>query len=203
MKTVSQIKFDRILKEGFHELLKSVGFKKKSTNFYLQLNTIGQIINIQKSISGNKDNIRFTINTGIFVPQYWLAFYNYSNKVLPDYPTEQECLIRQRIGELRNQRDMWYDITESTDEEQLIVEMRKNLIEFILPYFNKVNSIDQMLKELDEEHIIITPLAKLILYGELKHLDKAQREYDKLLKETTHLNFLAKLKEYGQKYGLV
>jgi hypothetical protein len=59
MKTVSGIKFDRIIKEGFHELLKPMGFKKKANNFYL---------------------IRFTINTGIFVPEFWVVFYDYRDK---------------------------------------------------------------------------------------------------------------------------
>jgi hypothetical protein len=116
MKTVSEIKFEKIIKDGFHELLKPLGFKKKANNFYLQLDTIGQIINVQKSAWGNKDSISFTINTGIFVPEYWFAFYNYSDKGLPSYPTEPECLIRKRIGNIRNQHDTWYDIKDRTDE---------------------------------------------------------------------------------------
>lgn len=51
-------------------MLKPLGFKKKENNFYLKLDTIGQIINVQISRWGNKDNISFTINAGIFVPEY-------------------------------------------------------------------------------------------------------------------------------------
>lgn len=201
MKTVSEIKFDKIIKGGFHDILKPLGFKKKANNFYLKLDTIGQIINVQKSAFGNKDNISFTINTGIFVPEYWLVFYNYNNKGLPDYPTEPECLIRKRIGGLRNQHDTWYDIKERTDEYQLIAEMRKNLTEFILPYFDRLNSTEKMVQELDKADIM-TPLGKLIVYGELKQLDKAKREYKGLLNNKTNPHFLMKVREYGQKYGL-
>ena len=49
MKTISEIKFDKVIKDGFHEILKPLGFKKKANNFYLKLDTIGQIINVQKS----------------------------------------------------------------------------------------------------------------------------------------------------------
>ncbi|MCD2425504.1 DUF4304 domain-containing protein [Niabella pedocola] len=202
MKTISEIKFAKVIKEGFHELLKPLGFKKKANNFYLQLDGIGQIINIQKSAWGNKDNIGFTINTGIFVPEYWLTFYNFSSKELPDYPTEPECLIRKRIGELRNQHDTWYDIKERTDELQLIAEMRKNLTDFILPYFNKLNSTEKMLRELDSADMILTPLGKLIVYGEFGLSGKAKQEYKALLSTKTNPSFLLTIKEYGQKYGL-
>jgi hypothetical protein len=73
MKTISELKFDKIIKDGFHEILKPLGFKKKANNFYLKLDTLGQIINVQKSAWGNKNNIDFTINTGIFVPKYCMT----------------------------------------------------------------------------------------------------------------------------------
>ncbi|ACU07077.1 hypothetical protein FIC_00622 [Flavobacteriaceae bacterium 3519-10] len=202
MKTVSETKFDKIIKNGFHEVLKPLGFKKKENNFYLKLDRIGQIINVQKSVWGNKNNIDFTINTGIFVPEYWLAFYDFINKGLPDYPTEPECLIRKRIGTIRNQHDTWYHIKETTDEEQLIVEMRKNLTEFILPYFDRLNSTEKMLQELEKADMMMTPLGKLIVYGELNQFDKAKREYEILLNNKTNPHFLMTVKEYGQKYKL-
>lgn len=202
MKTASEIKFDKIIKEGFHEILKPLGFKKKANNFYLNLDTIGQIINVQKSAFGNKDSISFTINTGIFVPEYWLAFYNHSEEGLPEYPTEPECLIRKRIGNLRNQHDTWYDIKERTDQQQLIAEMRKNLTEYILPYFNRLNSSEKMLQELDKADMKLIPLGKLIIYGEFKRLDKARQEYEWLLSNSINPHFLMTVKEYGQKYGL-
>ncbi|MDI9862322.1 DUF4304 domain-containing protein [Flectobacillus roseus] len=202
MKSISEIKFDKIIKQGFHEILKPLGFKKKANNFYLKLDTIGQIINIQKSAFGSKDSISFTINTGIFVPEYWLAFYNYSDKGLPNYPTEPECLIRKRIGTLRNRHDTWYDIKERTDEQQLIDEMKTNLTKFILPYFDRLNSTEKMLQELDKADMIMTPLGKIIIYGELKLFDKAKREYEGLLNKKTNPHFLMTVKKYGQKYEL-
>jgi hypothetical protein len=208
MKTVSEIKFEKVIKGGFHELLKPLGFKKKVNNFYLQLDTIGQIINVQKSAWGNKDSISFTINIGIFVPEYWLAFYNKSDKGLPDYPTQPECLIKKRIGELRNQHDTWYDINERTDEQQLISEIKKNLTDFILPYFNRINNTERMIQELDNSNImsdpfmIMSPLGRLVVYGEFGQFDKAKSDYEFLLNNKTNPYFLLKLKEYGQKYGL-
>lgn len=202
MKTLAELKFDRIIKEGFHEILKPLGFKKKGNNFYLQLPELGQIINIQKSAYYSKEEIHFTINTGIFIPEYWLAFYNFHDGTLPVFPTEPECLVRKRIGNLRNQKDTWYDITEATDENLLISEMKENFEFFILPYFNSLKTINQFLELIETENLLSRAYDKLIVYGEFKLSDKAQKEYEKLLKETRNPYTLESIKEYGQKYGL-
>lgn len=57
MKTSIEVKFDNIIKQGLHEVLKSKGFRRKNNNFYLQLPELGQIINIQKSSYYSKDHI--------------------------------------------------------------------------------------------------------------------------------------------------
>jgi hypothetical protein len=203
MKTLTEIKFDKIVKEGFHEILKPLGFKKKANNFYIQRQEIGQIINIQKSTWYSRDFNKFTINIGLFLPEYWIGLDYHKGKELPIYPTELDCLIRKRIGELRNQDDTWYDVDESTDESNLIVEMHSILKDYILPYLDRTKTKETFIELLDNEIIDLAPLGKLIAYGELKQFDKAKKEYDRFLEEKTNLDFLKTVKEYGQKYGVV
>ncbi len=186
MKTEAEMKFDRIMKQSFHEVLKPLGYKKKINNFYIQRQGFGQIINIQKSVWRTKNDINFTINIGLFLPEYWAGMIYNQGKPIPIFPTEPECVIRKRIGHLRKQHDIWYDITEKTDESILIAEMRMNLDKFILPYFNTNNSKEEILKTLDKEIQILAPLSKLVVYGELKQIDKA-----KLLPETKYATFSA------------
>lgn len=202
MKTLTEFKFDQIIKNGFHDILKPIGFKKKAYNFYLRRQDIGQIVNIQKSSFYSKDRISFTINTGIFVPEYWAGLYYNIGKELPIFPSEPECLIRQRIGQLRNQNDTWYDVDEKTDENDLIIEMRINLENYILPYFEQTKTKDGFLAMLDKNELPLNPLGKLVVYGELKQILRAKLEYDKLLKESTNSHFIKTVQEYGQKYGL-
>jgi hypothetical protein len=80
--------------------------------------------------------------------------------------------------------------------------MKKNLTNFILPYFDRLNSTEKMLQELDKADMMMAPLGKLIVYGELKQFDKAKREYAGLLNNKINPHFLMTVKEYGQKYGL-
>lgn len=120
---------------------------------------------------------------------------------MPTFPTEPECLIRKRIGSLGHRGD-WYDVNEKTNEQDLIEEMKANLEEFILPYFNSTKTKSEVLKLLDSEKHILTPLGKIITYSELKLFEKAKSEYFSLLRGKSNALFLETVKEYGKKYGL-
>ncbi len=203
MKTETQEKFDRIIKESFIEILKPLGFKKKANNFYLPLEKIGHIINIQKSRYSTKDDIRFTINVGIFSPEYWLACFNYHNKDVPAYPTEPECMIKERISCMRGLPDIWYNITTTTDIEELIAEMKYNISSFILPFFEKLNTVQKLINELEASETLLHTAAKMTFFAELKLLDKARAEYRKLSNERYNPQQMASLKEYAEKQGLI
>ncbi|MGJ1227207.1 DUF4304 domain-containing protein [Sphingobacterium siyangense] len=203
MKTENQEKFDKIIKESFIKILKPLGFKKKANNFYLPLEKIGHIINIQKSYYSTKDDIRFTINVGIFSPEYWLACFNYHNKDVPAYPTEPECMIRERISGMRGLPDIWYNITPMTDIEELIAEMKYNISSFILPFFEKLNTVQKLINELEASETLLHTAAKMTFFAELKLLDKARVEYRKISKENYNRHQIARLKEYAEKHGLI
>ena len=202
-KTVTEQNFDIIIKDCFKTILKPLGFKKKGNNFYRQLQNLGQIINVQKSSFYSKDHISFTINTGLFIPEYWLTFYTYHNGTIPDYPTEPICAIRQRIGKLKYNIDKWFDIDLVTDIAELKRETADNVLNFIIPYFEKNKTQSDVIQLLQDENIKLDKLARLIIFGEYKHFDKAQLEYDKLKQDKyTFTNMKTTLFEYRDKYTL-
>ena len=203
MKTDTQIKLDTIVKEGFTPLLKPLSFKKKALNYYRQLAEVGHIINIQKSSYGDRDNIRFRINIGIFEPKFWLVEYDFKHTgQVPDYPTEPDCLIRKTINDLRSRNDLWYEVTDTTNEEALIKEMQEDIQNYILPFFDQLNSVQKIFSALEKDpYLLDMPFAPLIFYGEYGKTEKAQAGYNELLKD---VNPLAErtLKGYAKKYDL-
>jgi len=200
MKTAAEIKFDHLIKQGFHEVLKPLGFKKKGTNFYRKLPDLGQIINIQKSVYYSKDHIHFTINTGIFLPEYWNAVNE--GKELPEYPTEPHCMIRKRIGELRELGDSWYDVDDKTDEAALITEMKTNVENYILPHFNRISTHEDIVNVIDDPELRFSELAKIIILGELHFIDKARAAYEALVLEDFMPANRDTIVHYARKYGL-
>src|SRR5687768_3070214 len=85
MKTIAEEKFNQIVKYSFHEVLKPLGFKKKNNNFYKPYEGFGQMVNLQKSIYYSKEHISFTINLGLFLPEFYKG---YLNAEPPSFPSE-------------------------------------------------------------------------------------------------------------------
>ena len=200
MKTVTEQNFEIIIKDCFQTILKPLGFKKKGNNFYRQLQDLGQIINVQKSSLYSKDHISFTINTGLFIPEYWLTFYTYQNGTIPDYPTEPICAIRQRIGKLKYNIDKWFDLDPSTDIAALKNETIDNILNHILPYFEKAKTKAGIIQLLQDENTPLDKFGRLIIFGEYNQLEKAQVEYDRLKQDKyTFANMKSTLFEYRDK----
>ena len=194
MKTDTQIKFDTIVKEGFTPVLKPLSFKKKALNYYRRLAEVGHIINIQKSSYGDRDNIKFRVNLGVFEPRFWAGSHIGQ---LPDYPTEPVCLIRKTINDLRGRKDLWYEIHNYTDEQKLIKE-----IQYILPFFDQLDSVEKILSALEKDsNLLGITFDLLIFYAEHGQKEKAQTVYNQLLQK---VNPLAKptLEGYAKKYNL-
>ena len=199
MKTDSQIKFDTIIKEGFTPLLKPLSFKKKALNYYRQLTEVGHIINIQISSYGDRDNIRFRINIGIFEPKFWLGYYDFKHTgQVPEYPIEPVCIIRKTINKLGGRNDLWYEVDENTNEQELIKRVQEDIQQYILLFFKQYDSVEKIFYS---AHSIFPSFGALVFYGEHGYIEKAQKEYNELLKD---INPLAErtLKGYAKKYGL-
>ena len=199
MKTDTQIKFDTIVKEGFTPVLKPLSFKKKALNYYRQLSEVGHIINIQKSSYGDRDNIKFRVNLGVFEPRFWAGSHIGQ---LPDYPTEPVCLIRKTINDLRGRQDLWYEIHNYTDEQKLIKEVQEDIQNHILPFFDQFDSVEKILSALEKDsNLLGVTFDLLIFYAEHEKTEKAQAVYNQLLQK---VNPLAKptLEGYAKKYNL-
>ena len=199
MKTDTQIKFDTIVKEGFTPLLKPLSFKKKALNYYRQLSEVGHIINIQKSSYGDRDHIKFRINIGIFEPKFWSVSHKGQ---VPDYPTEPICLIRKTTNDLRGRKDLWYEVNDTTDEQKLIREVQEDIQNYILPFFDQLDSVEKILSALEKDsNLLGVTFDLLIFYAEHGQKEKAQTVYSQLLQK---VNPLAKptLEGYAKKYGL-
>jgi hypothetical protein len=202
METLTQIKFERIIHEGFYTILRPIGFIKRGNCFYLKKTELGQLISIQKSTLFSNDKVRFTINTGIFLPEYWRGLKYNKDKTMPTFPTEVKCLVRKRIGRLKGEKDIWYELDEESDETILINEMHLCLLNFVLPYFDKFGTKENLVQFLETEKLNLAPFAKIIVYAELGEKDKAKNEYLAILKKSTDEKVLTTLKEYYETYKL-
>lgn len=85
--------------------------------------------------------------------------------------------------------------------------MENNIHQFILPFLERLNSVEKIKIAFDTEEIKASAgLGTLIFYVEYGFLEDAKKEYQKLYEKTMAENsnhpFLKTLKTYGEKYGL-
>ena len=148
MKTLVETKFDDLVHYPFHDLLKPVGYRKRRNSFYLSAE-IGKLISIQKSQSSTKDQIKFTVNLGLFSETYWQLLYNYTSQPVPVFPQVSECVHTKRLGyNILAYTDQWHTIDQGTVMSELITQMETDLTQYILPYLDAVTSLDDLLKQL-------------------------------------------------------
>lgn len=131
--------FDKIA-----DFLKENDFKKHGNHFLKRNDEIGYCLNIQNDKWKNAEEIRFTLNLGVFTDSFWLENYDYKcSGIVPSFPKEYDCAIRKRIGELLPiNEDKWYCITSDTDVMKLWDDIEHDLTEYAIPFFarNKTES---------------------------------------------------------------
>ncbi len=145
---VMQEVFKQLIKNEIAPLFKEDGFKKKGNNFAKLFSDFAWTVNIQSSKWNTKEEVEFTINTGIFTDKLYGIGYR---KEPPKFPTEINSVLRHRISELKNEQHYWYKINLSSDLEKVKDEVRSDIENFIFPYFKKFQTIEDVMQEMKRE----------------------------------------------------
>ena len=97
---------------------------------------------------------------------------------------------------------MWYEVNDTTDEQKLIREVQEDIQNYILPFFDQLDSVEKILSALEKDsNLLGVTFDLLIFYVEHGQKEKTQTVYNQLLQKVNHL---AKptLEGYAKKYGL-
>lgn len=97
---------------------------------------------------------------------------------------------------------MWYEVNDTTDEQKLIREVQEDIQNYILPFFDQLDSVEKILSALEKDsNLLGVTFDLLIFYVEHGQKEKTQTVYNQLLQK---VNPLAKptLEGYAKKYGL-
>ena len=133
--------------EKITDYLKDNDFKKRGNHFFKSNGSIGYCVNIQNDKWNNANQLRFTLNVGIFTEAFWLECGDFKNTgMIPTYPKEYDCAIRYRIGDLLPvKEDKWYCIISGTDVLKLWSEIERDLTGYILPFFIRYNAASNVM----------------------------------------------------------
>ncbi|WP_343657924.1 DUF4304 domain-containing protein [Chryseobacterium sp.] len=128
-------------------LLKKDGFDKKGNNFYKKLHKNYGIINFQKSQDGNKDEVKFTINFGVYSDLLGrVVDFDYDNSKVPDVWSSQ---WQARIGHfMPDGHDFWWKVQAGANSSEIISDIIDNIQNIILPEIDKRLTDEGLMKSL-------------------------------------------------------
>ncbi|UII25072.1 DUF4304 domain-containing protein [Fulvivirga maritima] len=167
-------KFNLLVKESISPFLKSAGFKKAGLNYYLHLNDLVMVINLQKSHGNSFEELKFYVNFGIHSSSIDEVLGLPTNHK----PKEHECYYHNRIHPMATDSFL---ITSATSINLLFEE----LISTLKTALTKSESIKSTtdLADLMIENNGLYKRKELCLYLLLSSNDERLKTYVQLLHE--------------------
>ncbi|MBF9222791.1 DUF4304 domain-containing protein [Hymenobacter ruricola] len=151
LKTEVQTQFGQLVSEVIWPEFKARNYRKTGNNFRIyHSDGWGKILNIQKSAYRDRNEISFTINTGLYLVKADTMFEEpRAAKFL-----EPDCLVRNRIGRLNgSNHDLWYDLNELTPALLIQQQVLDDVKGFVLPYLDKIDSVDDIVQQILRERL--------------------------------------------------
>lgn len=121
------------------ELLTKLGFARNNTSWTRRASSFVDVIDAQTSKGGD----RFTINAGVLHTGVYLKCWGVEAAAVIQEP---ECIVRVRIGDLVDGRDLWWPL----DDVRLVEDVIDKLTGRILPFLDSMHSLKEM------EHFLTT-----------------------------------------------
>ena len=199
-KTEAEIIFDSLVSKNIWPHFKKRGYKKTGNNIrYFDNSGWGKIVNFQKSMFYNKENINFTVNTGLYLSdaeQFHCGMQSFEKF------SESRCMVRKRIGYLSDvKKDLWFDVDSKVDREALAKTIEGYFVNYIIPYLDSVNSKNDILNFFVKGHrsdYIVAQIETLFANG---YAELAKQQLQKELGTSTNVHFLETLKKISEKYS--
>ena len=129
-------------------VLKPIGYRKSGFNWTLG-NQWTRIINWQLSRWTSVDDVKFTLNFGVFIPD----LHRIAERPQRDQPLkEPDCVIRARYGSLTPSRlDHWWKVDAFTDPAELIRDVTGAVVTYGLPWLASLMDYSAVAAEYEKQ----------------------------------------------------
>jgi hypothetical protein len=138
----AQDRFKLFLDSEIAPTLRKLGFRRERGNFWLHRDGSWGLLHFQKSQFSSADDVRFTVEVGAaserlrnYVP-WWAEGRR---------PTITDCTVRERIGFLAGEDDLWWTIGRDTELDDLGSDVRRYVAEYGVPFLHTLLSDEGLL----------------------------------------------------------
>jgi hypothetical protein len=143
---VSQQAFKKLVGSVFEPAPK-FGYHKSGQMIKKMAYGNASIVEFQKSRDSTKENVRFTLNLAIVCGE----MLKIDGLMYPFGTTLQSANahtshLKLRIGQVVYGQDRWWDLNESTNIEDILVQLRYAIYEKSIPYIEKFLKNEDLLK---------------------------------------------------------
>jgi hypothetical protein len=137
----AQDKFDSLAGEEIWPALEAHGFKRSKATFHRPRGPNWQVVNLQKDRGSTPQEVRFTLNLAIGLDSLRDGVRDWKEG---RRPAESRCHIRERLGSLMSDEDVWWTITRFTREKQLAETILGDLERYGLPWLDACSDDDRL-----------------------------------------------------------
>jgi hypothetical protein len=114
-------------------VLKPHKFVRKRFTWNRKAGVFIDVVDVQ--LSKSRDMV--TVNTGVFHREIYARCWS---EEPPDFIQEPLCIVRARVGQLIDNEDVWWELTDAHSVE----DMKAKIATYVLSYLDKMHSFEAM-----------------------------------------------------------
>ena len=195
-------RFERVIQQSFVKLLSTRGYERKDNQFYLKSGRVGKLLRIMRDPDHThyRQVAIFTIHVKISSDDFWEM--NYPDKDVPILPSQDNryYTFHLPLGKFYNKLggDQWLALDATVPEQTMIHYLRDLLQTRVLPYLDRINSIDDILNQLEAPSAL-----RMEMLAWLGLRDEAYAELTNLIASRHQKNFRIHMVNYAKRIGII
>ena len=199
-------RFERVIQRSFIKPLSLRDYERNDNQFYLKSGRIGKLLTIQRDpeLTQHGQIVIFTLHVHITSDDFWELHY-------PDkpYPTSHSFrfqgsypyyVLHRHLGlfygKLRGSQ--WLALDATVPEQTMITFLRDLLSTRVLPYLDRINSLDDILNELAGPSV-----HRMQMLAWLGRRDEAYVEFTKLIASRHQKGFRISIVNFAKRIGVI
>ena len=198
-------RFERVIQRSFVKPLSLRGYERKDNQFYLKSGRVGKLLTIQRDPEPTHRGqiVIFTIHVHITSDDFWALHHpDQPAPVLSFYPFQgyPHIVLHRHLGHFygKLRGSQWLALDATVPEQTMIVFSRDLLATRILPYLDRINSIDDILNEFE-----VPSGSRMEMLAWLGRWDEAYAEFTKLMASRHQKGFRINLVGLARRIGII
>lgn len=135
------------------ELLKPLGFARKKLTWNRRSGDFIDVLDVQSSKAGDT----VTVNAGVTHADIHLKCWG---TALPSWVQEPDCIVRTRVGELVDGKDLWWSLNETS----AVGDAAEKTASRLLPFITQMHSVGAMASLLEARQVARQKYPPPIIY---------------------------------------